>query len=224
MASDGTYTPGEPVHAPSSKISRCHSSNRIALECHDNDTHKGDLNLLELSDPWTRRTPPSWKSVWAQVALEEMPPKKRTSPSRRPAAFLRLDRRRVATRHEGQGRLPCPSRPEEGELRRSRSALWRSCPRASTLTPTSSPARIWRVTPQEHITRLNELINTEPVLRSRQARPAHPRRCRSHQPRRRVETLLRHRPHHQCGGRHGGLCHGGEERASRAVLGPQTRS
>ena len=30
------------------------------------------------------------------------------------------------------------------------------------LRPTSSPARLWRVTPQEHITRLNELINTEP--------------------------------------------------------------
>ena len=35
-------------------------------------------------------------------------------------------------------------------------------PMASVLLPTSSPARIWRVTPQEHITRLNELINTEP--------------------------------------------------------------
>ncbi len=36
------------------------------------------------------------------------------------------------------------------------------CPMASNSQPTSSPARIWRVTPQEHITRLNELINTEP--------------------------------------------------------------
>ena len=31
------------------------------------------------------------------------------------------------------------------------------------LKPTASPARIWRLTPQEHITRLNELINTEPA-------------------------------------------------------------
>jgi hypothetical protein len=30
------------------------------------------------------------------------------------------------------------------------------------LKPTSSPARLWRLTPQEHITRLNELINKEP--------------------------------------------------------------
>ena len=31
------------------------------------------------------------------------------------------------------------------------------------IEPTFSPARLWRVTPQEHIARLNELINTEPA-------------------------------------------------------------
>jgi hypothetical protein len=42
--------------------------------------------------------------------------------------------------------------------------LFGSLPDGIKLEPTSSPARIWRVTPQEHITRLNELINTEPVF------------------------------------------------------------
>ncbi|MEM1444334.1 MAG: DUF1592 domain-containing protein, partial [Verrucomicrobiota bacterium] len=41
--------------------------------------------------------------------------------------------------------------------------LFGEMPEGIELKPTSSPARIWRVTPQEHITRLNELINTEPV-------------------------------------------------------------
>lgn len=40
--------------------------------------------------------------------------------------------------------------------------LFGKLPDSIKLTPTSSPARIWRVTPQEHITRLNELINREP--------------------------------------------------------------
>ena len=41
--------------------------------------------------------------------------------------------------------------------------LFGDLPEGIKLKPTSSPARIWRITPQEHITRLNELINTEPA-------------------------------------------------------------
>ncbi|MFP6769999.1 MAG: DUF1592 domain-containing protein, partial [Planctomycetaceae bacterium] len=40
--------------------------------------------------------------------------------------------------------------------------LFGPLPAGIKLGPTSSPARLWRVTPQEHITRLNELINREP--------------------------------------------------------------
>ena len=43
--------------------------------------------------------------------------------------------------------------------------LFGPLPDGIQLEPTSSPARIWRVTPQEHITRLNELINIEPRVR-----------------------------------------------------------
>jgi hypothetical protein len=41
--------------------------------------------------------------------------------------------------------------------------LFGPLPESVKLAPTSSPARLWRVTPQEHITRLNELINIEPA-------------------------------------------------------------
>jgi hypothetical protein len=41
--------------------------------------------------------------------------------------------------------------------------LFGDLPEGIKLQPTSSPSRIWRITPQEHITRLNELINTEPA-------------------------------------------------------------
>ncbi|HIA64254.1 MAG TPA: DUF1592 domain-containing protein, partial [Planctomycetaceae bacterium] len=43
--------------------------------------------------------------------------------------------------------------------------LFGKLPKGIKLAPTSSPTRIWRVTPQEHITRLNELINKEPEYR-----------------------------------------------------------
>ena len=42
--------------------------------------------------------------------------------------------------------------------------LFGELPKGIVLKPTSSPARLWRITPQEHITRLNELINTEPAF------------------------------------------------------------
>ena len=45
----------------------------------------------------------------------------------------------------------------------SHDLLFGPLPEGIKLAPTSSPARIWRVTPQEHITRLNDLINTEPA-------------------------------------------------------------
>ncbi|MBT5708775.1 MAG: DUF1588 domain-containing protein, partial [Verrucomicrobia bacterium] len=40
--------------------------------------------------------------------------------------------------------------------------LFGSLPESIELAPTSSSARLWRVTPEEHITRLNALINREP--------------------------------------------------------------
>ncbi|MCA9207688.1 MAG: DUF1588 domain-containing protein, partial [Planctomycetales bacterium] len=42
--------------------------------------------------------------------------------------------------------------------------LFGPLPSGIKLVPTATPARIWRVTREEHLTRLNELINTEPAF------------------------------------------------------------
>ena len=49
---------------------------QYCFDCHDAETKKGELVLDEL----TEVTPENfgvWKSVWEQVALKEMPPKKK---------------------------------------------------------------------------------------------------------------------------------------------------
>ena len=46
------------------------------LDCHDADTQKGDLSLDEINGVSTENFD-VWKRIWEQVALKEMPPKKR---------------------------------------------------------------------------------------------------------------------------------------------------
>jgi hypothetical protein len=160
LAADA-YTPGEPVQGKFKDFALPFLEQNC-FECHDNDTQKGDLNLLELSrvDETNAAT---WKSVWAQVALEEMPPKKQDQPEV-------IDRLRFSDWIVGElqrvmkdkGGFHAHLDPKKANFI-SHDLLFGKLPEGIKLTPTASPARIWRVTPQEHITRLNELINTEPT-------------------------------------------------------------
>ena len=155
-----TYTPGQPVQAKFKDLALPFLEQHC-FDCHDNDTQKGDLNLSELTavDETNAAT---WKSVWAQIALEEMPPKKKTQP---PV----IDRLHVSDWIIGElqaamkdkGGFQAHKDPKKANFV-DHDLLFGKLPDGIQLTPTSSPARIWRVTPQEHITRLNELINTEP--------------------------------------------------------------
>ncbi|MEZ5384098.1 MAG: DUF1588 domain-containing protein [Prosthecobacter sp.] len=154
------YTPGEPVRA-NFKDFALPFLEQNCFECHDDETTKGDLNLLELSrvDETNAAT---WKSVWAQVALEEMPPKKKDQPEvidrLRFSDWIVGELQRVM---KNKGGFHAHMDPKKGNFV-SHDLLFGPLPDGIQLTPTSSPARIWRVTPQEHITRLNELINAEP--------------------------------------------------------------
>ena len=155
-----TYTPGQPVQAKFKDLALPFLEQHC-FDCHDNDTQKGDLNLSELTavDETNAAT---WKSVWAQIALEEMPPKKKTQP---PV----IDRLHFSdwiigelqTAMKDKGGFQAHKDPKKANFV-DHDLLFGKLPDGIRLTPTSSPARIWRVTPQEHITRLNELINTEP--------------------------------------------------------------
>ena len=49
------------------------------IDCHDDATRKGDLSLEGLG-PVDETNAAVWKSIWAQVSLQEMPPKKKDQP------------------------------------------------------------------------------------------------------------------------------------------------
>ncbi len=132
------------------------------FDCHDDETSEGGLNLLEIGKV-DETNAAVWKSVWAQVTLEEMPPKKKAQPSI-------VDRlhfsdwiiSELSREMKDKGGFHAHKDPNKGNFL-NHDLLFGPLPEGIRLQPTSSPARIWRVTPQEHITRLNELINLEPA-------------------------------------------------------------
>ena len=155
------YTPGERVEGSFKTLAQPFIDNHC-LECHDDLTTEGNLDLLELG-PVDETNAALWKSIWAQVALEEMPPKKKKQPGTverlRFADWIVSELQRVMKK---KGGFYAHLDPHKGNFV-SHDLLFGRMHEGIKLAPPSSPARIWRVTPQEHITRLNELINTEPA-------------------------------------------------------------
>ena len=155
------YTPGEPVRGDFENFAQGFLD-KHCLECHDDISTEGDLNLLDLG-PVDETNAAVWKSLWAQVALQEMPPKDETQPEvierLQFSDWIVSELERVM---EDKGGFQAHLDPDKGNFI-DHNLLFGPLPEGIKLTPTSSPARIWRVTPQEHITRLNELINTEPA-------------------------------------------------------------
>jgi len=155
------YLPGEKPKGDFGNFASVFLENHC-FDCHDDETSEGDLNLLELGKV-DETNAAVWKSIWAQVALEEMPPKKKEQPAV-------VDRLRFSdwiigelTREmKDKGGFHAHKDPNKGNFL-NHDLLFGPLPEGIRLQPTSSPARIWRVTPQEHITRLNELINLEPA-------------------------------------------------------------
>ena len=133
---------------------------QYCFDCHDAETKKGELVLDEL----TEVTPENfgvWKRVWEQVALKEMPPKKKKN---QPDAMerLRLSNWIVGGLEQAmkeKGGFNSHLLPAKGNYL-DHDLLFGKLPK--NLEPASTPARIWRIHPQEHLVRLNELINKEP--------------------------------------------------------------
>ena len=155
-----TYVPGETPRGDFKNFAQGFLENHC-FDCHD-ETAKGELNLLELG-PLDETNAAVWKSVWAQVTLQEMPPKKKAQPD--VVERLRFSDWVVNALQKAmkdKGGFHAHLDPNKGNFV-SHDLLFGPLPEGIRLVPASSPTRIWRVTPQEHITRLNELINTEPA-------------------------------------------------------------
>lgn len=160
LRADEPYTPGDPVKVAFEGLAKGFLE-KHCVECHDDTTAEADLNLLDLG-PVDETNAAVWKSVWAQVALREMPPEKKPKPE--VVERLRFSdwivgelQRALADKGGFQAHLD----PKKANFI-DHDLLFGELPEGIALKPTASPARLWRLTPQEHITRLNELINTEP--------------------------------------------------------------
>jgi hypothetical protein len=155
-----TYTPGQKINKTFKDFARP-LLDKYCLDCHDDAERKGKLSLENIG-PVDETNAAVWKSVWAQLALKEMPPKKKKQPEvveRLQLADWIVGQMQHAMRDKGGFHAhldPTKANFVDHDL------LFGPLPKSIRLMPTSSPARIWRVTRQEHITRLNELINTEP--------------------------------------------------------------
>ena len=132
------------------------------LDCHGSDTQEGDVALHELTGVDADNAE-LWKRIWEQVALKEMPPR---DESNQPGSLERLQLSKWITGEleramKDQGGFQDHLRPSKGN-HLDHDLLFGKIPEG--LEPASTPARIWRLHPQEHLTRLNELINREPAF------------------------------------------------------------
>lgn len=154
------YTPGHPEGITLGNFARNFLVSHC-VDCHQGEEPEGGLDLEGLG-PVDEVTLDVWRNVWAQVTLKEMPPPESDAPK----VIDRLKfsdwivselQRQLAD----EGGFKDPSDPGKGNFV-DHDLLFGDLPSGVNLLPPASPARLWRVTPQEHITRLNELINREP--------------------------------------------------------------
>lgn len=156
-----TYIPGQRVQHDFKSFVNSFLK-RHCLECHGDSNPEGNLDLSAIG-PVDDLNSGTWKTIWAQVTLKEMPPRD----AKQPAIVERLqftdwivsELQRVL---RDKGGFRAHLDPNKGNFV-DHALLFGPMPDNIRLVPTSTPARIWRVTREEHITRLNELINIEPA-------------------------------------------------------------
>ena len=135
--------------------------NQYCMDCHSGSEPEAGLSLDTLGAT-NEANVTTWRSLWAQVSLQEMPPEE----AEQPPVSDRLRFRdwvvhNLDTTMTDSGGFRAHRDPTKGNFV-PHDLLFGTLPDDIEIEPTFSPARLWRVTPQEHITRLNELINTEP--------------------------------------------------------------
>ena len=155
-----TYTPGSKVDQDFKKFAKSFLETHC-LDCHSATDPEGNLSLADLG-PVNEVNAAVWKSVWAQVTLKEMPPQDVADVGvverLQFSDWIVSELQRVM---RDKGGFQANLDPDKGNFV-DHDLLFESLPADIKLMPTSSPSRIWRVTPQEHMTRLNALINQEP--------------------------------------------------------------
>jgi hypothetical protein len=130
------------------------------FDCHGPDAQEGDIAFHEIKGV-TADNAELWKRVWEQVALKQMPPRDYDN---QPESLERVRlanwiTAQLARAMKDKGGFTSHLHPSKGN-HLDHDLLFGEIP--DGLEPPSSPARIWRVHPQEHLTRLSNLINKDP--------------------------------------------------------------
>ena len=68
-----SYTPGEPIRGSYEGFAQPFFESHC-YDCHSGEDAEGGLNLASIGAV-SETNAATWKSIWAQVALREMPPK-----------------------------------------------------------------------------------------------------------------------------------------------------
>ena len=129
------------------------------IECHDGDTEKGGFNIEALTSV-TAGNAVEWQKVWEQVALKDMPPRKKEQPSH-------LERMHfvdgvLASLHEtsiDQGGFHENLLPSKGNYV-AHELLFSDI--AKPTEPPSTPSRMWRIHPDAYLVKLKELVHNTP--------------------------------------------------------------
>ncbi|QDU06562.1 hypothetical protein V6x_63160 [Gimesia chilikensis] len=155
-----TYTPGQKVSKDYQSFAKTFLKTHC-VDCHGATDPEGNLSLHDLG-PVDEVNAATWRSVWAQVTLKEMPPRDMTQPE----VIERLQFSdwivgELTNAMKDKGGFHDHLDPNKANYV-DHELLFGPLPKNIKLVPTASPARLWRLTPQEHMTRLNELINKEP--------------------------------------------------------------
>ena len=155
-----TYTPGQSVNKTFVDFAKPFLETHC-VDCHGEFDPEGNLSLHDLG-PIDEINAGTWRSVWAQVKLNEMPPQDATQPD----VVVRLQISdwivsQLTRVMEHKGGFVDHLDPNKGNFV-DHDLLLGPPPDEIQHAPAATPARIWRITPDEHVTRLNELINTEP--------------------------------------------------------------
>ncbi len=160
IAKGETYTPGQKIEKDFESFAKTFVANHC-LDCHGETAPEGNLSLHDLG-PVDEVNAAVWKSIWAQVTLKEMPPAEMDQPGvvqrLQFSDWIVAELSRVM---RDQGGFFAHRDPQKANFV-DHALLFNPLPAEIKLAPTSSPSRLWRITPEEHITRLNELINREP--------------------------------------------------------------
>lgn len=136
--------------------------NTYCRDCHGSGLKEGDVSFSKLTGVDANNAE-LWKRVWEQVALKQMPPR---DVKDQPEAMERLRFSLWITSEleralKDKGGFQAHLHPAKGN-HLDHDLLFGKIPEG--LEPASTPARIWRIHPQEHLTRLNELITREPAF------------------------------------------------------------